>query len=470
MKVTIFIVIMAASVSVFGQGVRNEAWLEDFGQLRREMSGHYANLEWAVAVRGLDLKKLSAETEAQIRDAKTESEAKLAIQTFLQNFGDGHLRVEWAADGPAASTPLPAAKLCERLGFRSRQIRPGVDFTVLKNYRPLDTSESKFILAGSGPLANGKRFGVVRIGLFMEDVFPELCEAALAEAKLTQDSVCDDDCENRVRIKSANLYAAALAAQVKRLKKEKIDVLLVDITGNGGGNDVYQPMARMLTARPLRSPVAGFVRHAHWIKQHKDRLADLEAEIPKASAAMQKLLKRAAESVRRDLAAAEKTCDLSPLWENQKPDCSIVAAFDKRGISYAKPGELSNTSLGSIFFSASRYAYSEGVYSGKLAILIDARTASSSEAFASMLRDNGAGTIIGQPSLGAGCGYTNGGIPAVLPHSSAKVRMPDCVRFRADGSNEISGITPDITVQWRANDSPYQRAQRVAEILQSVLK
>lgn len=463
------VVILAGCVGVFAQGYRSEAWLEDFAQLKKEMSTHYANLEWAVAERGLDLKQLSAETETKIRDAKSDGEAKIAIDTFLRNFGDGHLRVEWTANG-SATTSQATTKICDRLGYRSRDLRPGVDFTALKGYNALDTTESKYIPAGSGTLAGGRKFGVVRIGLFSDEVFPGLCEAAVAEAGLTADSACDDDCENKIHNKTANLYTAALVAQVERLKKEKIDTLLVDLTGNGGGTDVYQPMARTLTAKPLRSPASGFVRHAHWIKQNRDRLADLEAETQKASPAMQKLLKQAVDGARQDLAEAEKPCDISPLWENQKPSCSLVVTFSPSPVSYAKPGELSNTALGSIFFSASRYVYAEGVYSGKLVVLIDPRTASSSEAFASMLHDNGAATIIGYPSLGAGCGYTNGGIPATLKNSGAKVRMPDCVRFRANGSNEINGITPDIVVPWRQNDSPYQRAKRVTDTLINISK
>jgi hypothetical protein len=38
--------------------------------------------------------------------------------------------------------------------------------------------------------------------------------------------------------------------------------------------------------------------------------------------------------------------------------------------------------------------------------------------------------------------------------------------LRADGSNEINGIDPDVFVPWRQNDSPQQRARRVAKALE----
>lgn len=47
---------------------------------------------------------------------------------------------------------------------------------------------------------------------------------------------------------------------------------------------------------------------------------------------------------------------------------------------------------------------------------------------------------------GSGCGYTNGGVLAILDHSGLRVEMPDCQRRRADGSNELAGIMPAIVV------------------------
>jgi C-terminal processing protease CtpA/Prc len=85
-------------------------------------------------------------------------------------------------------------------------------------------------------------------------------------------------------------------------------------------------------------------------------------------------------------------------------------------------------------------------------VLVDRHTASASEYFAAVLRDNGAATIVGERTMGAGCGYTNGGIPVVLPHSGVRIRMPDCVRYRADGRSELEGVAPDVAVNWSEGD------------------
>jgi hypothetical protein len=73
--------------------------------------------------------------------------------------------------------------------------------------------------------------------------------------------------------------------------------------------------------------------------------------------------------------------------------------------------------------------------------------------------------LLGSPTRGAGFGYTKGGIRTVLKNSGAQVKMPNGVRFRADGTNEVAGITPSVRVAWRTNDSAYQRAARVLAVL-----
>lgn len=69
-----------------GQDFKTGVWLEDFTQLKREMSAHYANLEWAIEMRGLDLKQLSEQTESRLLQARSETEAKKTIESFLFAF------------------------------------------------------------------------------------------------------------------------------------------------------------------------------------------------------------------------------------------------------------------------------------------------------------------------------------------------------------------------------------------------
>jgi C-terminal processing protease CtpA/Prc len=91
--------------------------------------------------------------------------------------------------------------------------------------------------------------------------------------------------------------------------------------------------------------------------------------------------------------------------------------------------------------------------------------------FAAMLQDAHAALVIGAPTAGAGCGWTMGQYESsrVLDRSHARVMIPDCARLRADGSNEIDGIQPDVLIGFRRADTARQRAQRLAKALPGVL-
>lgn len=465
-----FVFILFLSSFAAAQSVNNEAWLEDFSQMKREMSSHYANLEWAVAERGVDLKALSESTEAKIRSAKSEADVIQALRTFVESFGDGHLQGERPKTQNSNSSEQKAEGLCERLGFRERAFRDGIDFALGDGFRKIDTPSSAYIPARIGTLSDGKHYGILRIPSFSEQHIPSLCRTALAEFNIKEDAECDGECREKVEQKAADLYVDAFRLQLEEVRKAKVAFVIVDVTGNGGGSDVYQPMARMLTKKKLKISTFGFIRHPHWVKDLKERLTDIVAAIPDASPAMQARLRTAEKAVREDLAEAEKTCDLSPLWENKQPGCTNVVRSLNAGVTYAAPGELTDTVLGDLFFTASRYKYAEGLYSGPLFVMIDERSASASEGFTALLRDNGAATVIGTPSLGAGCGYTNGGISTVLKNSKLRLHMPDCVRYRPDGTNEINGITPDVMIPWRRNDTPVQKFRRLNAILPTLQK
>jgi len=463
-----------------GQDFKTGAWIEDFTQLKREMSAHYANLEWAIEMRGLDLKQLSEQTESRLLQARSETEAKKTIESFLDAFGDGHLSVQWVqnksnnsspADNAQPDNPMP---LCQRLRYKSQTQVSRIAFTRLNNFREIATEDSKYFSIGVLSIATNKNVGVIRIPLFSEYAFPDLCEQAAAEMNLTKDSPCDEECDDRVGRSAANLLTAALSRQIEALKRNKISVLLVDITGNGGGTNWTEPAARTLSAKSLRSLRQQFIRHEHWTKQLKRRLEIIEADARQPASPNRELLLQGANILRKAISESQQPCTRDAVWENRKTDCSLVATtpplYPQSVLPFAKPSSLPDKPSSRFLFYPSRYAYREGVYSGPLMVLVDQGTWSSAEYFAAMLRDNNAATIIGEPTGGAGCGYTNGGIQTFLKNSGAGVKIPDCVRLRADGTNEVAGITPDVLIPWRSNDNRYQRVKRVFDALSEYIK
>jgi len=128
----------------------------------------------------------------------------------------------------------------------------------------------------------------------------------------------------------------------------------------------------------------------------------------------------------------------------------------------------------SLAFTPAKFKYSPGVWSGPLIVLVNGNTGSAAEEFTAVLQDNDAAVVMGAPTACAGCGHTDGGTPTTLHNSGGVLVIPDCAHFRADGSNEVMGIQPDVLVGLRSQDSRHRQALRVAaklpEPVQSAFK
>jgi C-terminal processing protease CtpA/Prc len=139
-------------------------------------------------------------------------------------------------------------------------------------------------------------------------------------------------------------------------------------------------------------------------------------------------------------------------------------------IASADPAALRAKPWAKLVFKPMQFPYQEGIWRGPLIVLVDGGTASAAEQFTAVLQDHQAAVILGAPTLGAGCGHTNGGTPTTLRHSRGVLEMPDCVRFRADGSNEVMGIQPDILIGLRRLDGPRRGGLRFAAKLPEALE
>ena len=87
-----------------------------------------------------------------------------------------------------------------------------------------------------------------------------------------------------------------------------------------------------------------------------------------------------------------------------------------------------------------------GAWNGPVYLLTDAKTYSAAEMFTAVMRDNRIARTVGDTTGRAGCGFMVDAKPVVLPHSQLRFRIPNCVRLRADGSDEVAGIAPDLPV------------------------
>ena len=447
-------------------------WIADLEQVREEMASHYANLEWLAIEREVRPESLFATARQRLQDARSEAEARSAFERLERSVGDGHFRIVWPRPAAAASDPSPsdaaATSPCEALGFG--EPAPDVRATAsrLPGYRPIEG-------AGGFPAGlvevDGRTVGVIRISEVSPQIHPAACAAALAVLRPAGEP-CDEACSDRLWTMATDRATADFSDSLRALRAAGASTLLVDLAGNGGGSEWIEALARTVTPVRLRSAPIGFVRHPHWV----EALAERELSLREAAVGQppedRARLERHAATYAAARAQAEQPCDPAPLFEGRAPDCAWLGRGDiyMTGPEAALDPAIIGKPWAAEVFEPLAFVFEPGVWSGPLMVLVDSGTASAAEELAALLQDNGAAVIVGAPTLGAGCGFTRGGMDVVLRHSGATLRMPDCARYRADESNEVSGIDPDVLIGFRSNDGPRRRGQRLAAGLPAAIE
>jgi peptidase S41-like protein len=446
-------------------------WIQDLHQMQSALSEKYANFEWAVFDRQADLSALFAQAESRIRDAGSDAEARGAIDRLTRNLGDGHVVVDWPArrrtpTGTAGGGVRPTPhSFCQGLGYEAFKSGEALG-PYLPHYQPLtDAVAPEF---PSGLVQSGaERVGILRIGLFAPQGAPLLCESARATLQIDANAVCDERCADHVENAAYTQLSRDLATRVRMLQSAGATVLVIDLTGNGGGSEWAEAAARMLTARMLRSARIDFVRGAHWVKRWQDLADALQEAQSSATEQDRALLTRWAEQVERARAEATTSCPSAQFWLGERPNCQWLGrGFYATGLlAEGSAAFFRKKPWGPLVFTPSGYEFEEALWRGPLAIVVDGNTGSAAEEFAAELQDNRAAVIIGAPTAGAGCGYTDGGTPTTLSNSGAVLRLPDCARFRSDGANQNRGVDPDVLVGFRTNDGIRHKALRLAAAL-----
>jgi C-terminal processing protease CtpA/Prc len=375
-----------------------------------------------------------------------------------------------APAGEVESLPwrMAAEAACEQLGFEKRP----ASFTY-----PLPSDAWPFAGASEElPAAvlttpEGRRVGFLRIASFQDVRQYDACVATWNRLRDRQPGPdCDRDClEEFAYFAVRQTIVNRVAAAVEALKAHEVAALIVDILHNGGGNDWAEDVALMLSPREPGCNAMAAIRHPHWSSRFAEDVREYEAVLDggRLDAAQRSLIVRLHDHARRMLAETRVACDLSPLWTEpgHRPECSNIARSDDH------PCGADRRRLYAILAEEERQALVRdesapmvGLYTGPLFVLVDSHTASAAEQFLSHLKTAGRGIVIGRPTLGAGCGYTNGGLAVVLANSGLRIRMPDCVRYLHDGENEVAGIVPDIALDTRDFEAPAFLARVLATI------
>jgi hypothetical protein len=439
-------------------------WLDDLSQMRLAFSTKYANFEWAVFVQEIDVAGLFADARKRIETGSSDADARAAFERLVRRLNDGHVEIHWPAHATAGS-PNAAGAACAHFDT-ARAAKPLVSLAA--GYVPLVTPQSDIFPAGV-IVSGTHRVGVIKIAAF--DVFstPQLCSAAMAALAISPTSPCDDACSGKIEDWAEARMNEDFIAQIKALQGAKIDTLLVDIAGNGGGTEWADAAARMLTSIRLRSPRIGFMRGAHWAKKFGALEASLSESAKAASPADRGMLLAFADQAAAKKKIAETPCDAAPLWEGRHPDCAwLGAGFYTTGLlDSADPETLRGRPWAPFAFIPMEYQYTEGLWRGPLIVVVDGNSGSSSERFAAELQDNHAALIMGEPTYGAIGGHTDGGTPTTLSNSGATLIVPDGSDLPTDDGKAPGGVVPEVLVGFRRTDGPHLR---VAAFLEKLLE
>jgi hypothetical protein len=133
----------------------------------------------------------------------------------------------------------------------------------------------------------GRRIGLVRIPRFRPAEFPAVCERAWASLRTrgiepTRGAVLE--------VINAE-WLRALAARLNQMQTRNITALLIDVGGNGGGNDLGDWAVRLFTRVPVRSAPLLLSASRAAIPYFDEQLGDLEralntnAKLPEATRA-----------------------------------------------------------------------------------------------------------------------------------------------------------------------------------------
>lgn len=463
--------------------------LDDFDRLKGHLSAAWANLDWSVNGKGIDLNALSEQTRAALLQVETAGEARSVLRGFVQSLDDPHLIV-WEADASAVrTTSRPAAareatalgrdtsarKACKAMGFRKRGLGFKLRFPSRPGYTAVESDDRNPFVAGVLPLQDGRRVGLLRIAHFGDDGYPDVCRELWPAYRETIDTPCTDRWCDDFRTVLRDRLLRYLEARIQAMQRLGYDLLVVDITGNGGGNEWAVSAAQVLSPLPLKCSRQAFVKHEHWqwiLERTRTSVAEdlMRDDLPEAT---RSLLATADRNLDDLIAETTARCDMTPIWSGEavSEGCTnlVRGAYYSCGVfSHLEDRQrLEPASRPAMLYQPIRNQFRASSNVEPVAILVDRATASASEDFASVLQDNGAATIIGGRTYGAGCGFVNGGITIHLEHVKLNVKAPDCARIRRDGSNEMAGVEPDVRLGW-SDDSRSARTEKALAALAEI--
>lgn len=465
-----------------------KGWQDDYTFLKKQLESSYANLAWFASKQGgTDIPALDRRTQRALDQAESDADAKAALLAFVGGFHDGHFSqvafLEPAITAASIEEPpkpaldkLDAIAGCAALGYVStRNISFSLPFERLQNFTLESDGVARAFRAGTIAMETGTRIGIVRIQVFRQREFPAICVKDWTVMQQAGHGIDTDALADQID----QDWFEILAAQLRQFKSAGAAAVIVDVGDNGGGNDSGDWSARLLSEKPVHSSRLWMAAASDAKGYIDEQLNDLHKTLesnPKTSAKTRGAAEKAiADFDRRKANIDARYCDMTWVWREQRAwnpaGCSrlIDVGYASGALDYLPANEPGDARLVQKMYWAATVDAWRGAWSGPVYVLTNARTYSSAEMFAATMRNNEIAKIVGATTGGDGCGFMQAENPVTLPHSRLRFRIPDCVRLRADGSDEVAGIKPDLPVLPTEGESDRARAVRLLGLIEDNL-
>lgn len=458
-----------------------EAWQQDYKQLKSELIDRYSNLAWKASTSsGIDLPALDRKTLAILASADDDTQAADAIRAFVTAFHDGHLS-EQPYLATAMTRPVEPEKFsldptepiagCAALGYASTgRVAFSLPIEGLPGFKLMTDGLDSAFRTGI-VMRSGVTMGVIRIQNFRARAFPTVCLHAWADLRQASMAITPHAVLDAARLR----WFKDIAAAIRTLRQAGATTLVVDIGNNSGGDDSGDWTPRLLTDRLVRSarllmtdaPIAGRY-FAEEIEDIDEVYAATRSHDAKAA-----LMEARSFFSGQTAAIGQHHCDLSWVWHEKRAwsltNCNrLLVAGYAGGYSAGLPhNAFSGSDAAVVLSSASTVQSLYGTWTGPTYVIADKRSYSSAEMFAAVMQDNRIAKLVGDRTGGDGCGFMADDNPIILKHSRLRFRVPNCMRLRANGTNEEAGIVPDIPVLPTEGESERARAERALQAISS---
>jgi hypothetical protein len=481
---TVPMILAAGAASAFDR----QAWLDDYAFLKTSLEQRYANLAWFASPQGgVNLPALDQRTRRLLSIAEDDDMAKAAIGAFIASFHDGHLSSSGAVLQPKIAQPLTppkpdysamsASQACAALGYAPfRSVAFSLPFEGLPKMVMESDGLARAFRAGVVTAPDGTRFGIVRIARFREqDASPAGCVQAWTDREKKGAAIDADE----VRAAANAAWMQTLATQLKHFGQQKVAAVIVDVGGNSGGNDTGDWATRLFTSKDVHSArmmMSAAPLAAKYFDEQLDGLHAAQKEKDPTPEAQAALTQAIAAFEARKAGIAARGCDLSWVWTEQRPwrpsGCNrlIEAGYASGQASYLPAKAYGNENIASSIYWAAGVDDLRGAWNGPVYVLTDGATASSAEMFAALMKDAVGARTVGRATEGDGCGSMVDVPPVELPHSHLRYRVPNCARLRADDSNEVAGVKPDLPILPSEGENDRARAWRLLDAVAADLK